>query len=86
MFFRVFRVFPWLIIKIRIMWLTPHAHQLSCALFVRRRRVPLVNKHYENDVLLTLFLRLVPWDPVNHHHRLIFSWGGGPNDLAALGL
>ena len=34
--FRVFRVFPWLIIKIRIMELTPHAHQLPGALFVRR--------------------------------------------------
>ena len=51
-FFRVFRVFPWLIIKISIMGLTPHAHQFPGALFVRRRRVPLVNKHYENDVLL----------------------------------
>ena len=35
-FFRVFRVFPWLIIKISIIWLTPHARQLPCALFVRR--------------------------------------------------
>ncbi len=68
------------------MGLTPHARQLPCALFVRRRRVRLVNKHYENDVLLNLFLGFIPRDPINRHHRPIFSWGGGPNDFASLGL
>ena len=37
-----FRVFPWLIIKISIMWLTQHARQLLGALFVRRLRFRLV--------------------------------------------
>ena len=49
----LFRVFPWLIIKIRIIGLMPHAHQLPGALFVRRLRFRLVkNKNSEMNLFL----------------------------------
>ncbi|MCY2946135.1 MAG: hypothetical protein NT142_16695, partial [Planctomycetota bacterium] len=51
-FFRVFSVFPWLIIKISIIGLTQHARQLPCALFVRRLRFRLVKNRNRNGIFV----------------------------------
>ena len=61
MLFRVFRVFPWLIIKIRIIGLIPHACQFPSALFVRRLACYSLRIGTGMDSLLFRVFRVFPW-------------------------